>query len=128
MQRTYWSLFYLAGYVVPSGLLLLLVPDLATRLLQSDQVYDEAPLRLAGLVLLALGLFIVQMIRHKVEVLYPTTLVVRSVLSVGLLALFVSTGNPFFAVVLAVVLVGVALTGIAYALDRRDLASRPALA
>lgn len=128
MHRTYWSLYYLAGYAIPSGLMLLLAPDLATRLLQSNVVYDEAPLRLAGLALLALGMFVVQMIRHRVEVLYSTTLAVRSVLSVALLALFVSTGNPFFAVVLAIVLVGFVLTGIAYTLDRRDLAARPALA
>ena len=49
-------------------------------------------------------------------------------LSFGLLYLFVSTGNPFFAVVLAVVLIGVALTGTCYLLDRRDAAARPALA
>jgi uncharacterized protein YjeT (DUF2065 family) len=121
MRRTHLSLFYLAGYVVPSGLLLLLAPTFVSTLLLSNQVYDEAPMRLAGLVLLALGVFVVQLIRHHVEVMYTTTLVVRSILSVGLAWLALTTGNPFFAVVLAVVLFGVALTGISYLLDRRDL-------
>jgi len=128
MRRTHLSLYYLAGYVVPSGVLLLLVPTFVTRLLLSNQVYDEAPLRLAGLVLVALGVFVIQLIRHHVEVMYTTTLVVRSILSLGLLWLAVSTGNPFFAVVLVVVLFGVALTGVSYLLDRRDAMATSAAA
>jgi uncharacterized protein YjeT (DUF2065 family) len=123
MRRTHLSLYYLAGYILPSGILLLFAPTFVTGLLLSNQVYDEAPLRLAGLVLIALGVFIVQLIRHHVEVMYATTLVVRSILSLGLLALTISTGNPFFAVVLAVVLFGVLLTGVSYVLDRRDAAA-----
>jgi len=123
MRRTHLSLYYLAGYVIPSGLLLLFAPTFATRLLQSNHTYEEAALRLAGLVLIALGILIVQIIRHHVEVLYTTTLVVRSILSFGLLALFVTTGDPFFAVVLLVVLIGVALTGTSYLLDRREAAA-----
>ena len=120
MRRTHLSLFYLVGYVIPSGLLLLLVPTFATQLLQSNVTYDEPPLRLAGLVLLALGLVLFQIVRHRVEVLYTTTLAVRAVLSFGLLYFFLSTGNPFFAVVLVVVLIGVALTGTSYIVDRRE--------
>jgi uncharacterized protein YjeT (DUF2065 family) len=125
MRRTHLSLFYLAGYLVPAGLLLILVPTFATQLLLSNQTYDEPPLRLAGIVLLALGLIVVQIIRHDVEVLYPTTLGVRGMISLGLLYLLVSTGNPFFGVVLVVVLIGVALTGTSYLLDRRDVAGPP---
>jgi uncharacterized protein YjeT (DUF2065 family) len=119
MRRTHLSLYYLAGYLVPAGALLLFVPDFATKLLLSNRDYDDAPFRLAGLVLLALGIVIVQIIRHRVEALYATTLAVRAVISAGLLWLFVMTGDPFFAVVLVVVLIGVALTGTSYILDRR---------
>ena len=80
--------------------------------------------------LLALGIFIVQVVRHYVEVLYATTLIVRSMLSVGLaLVLFVSTGDPFFGVVL--------LSGpdrcrlervVSYLLDRRDAMAQGATA
>lgn len=128
MRRTHLSLHYLAGYVLPAGLLLLFVPAFATTLLLSNQTYDDAPLRLAGLVLIALGILIVQIIRHRVEGLYTTTLVVRSILSLGLLWLFVSTGNPFFGVVLIVVLIGVVFTGGSYLVDRREAGSRPAVA
>jgi uncharacterized protein YjeT (DUF2065 family) len=128
MRRTRLSLFYLAGYVLPSGVLLLVAPTFVSQLLLSNQVYDEPAMRLAGLVLLALGVFVVQLIRLHVEVMYTTTLIVRSILSLGLLWLAVSTGNPFFAVVLAVVLFGVALTGVSYLLDRREAEMAPATA
>jgi uncharacterized protein YjeT (DUF2065 family) len=111
MRRTYLSLYYLVGYLFPAGLLLLLAPTFATGLLLSNQTYDEPPLRLAGLVLIALGILVAQIIRHRVEVMYTTTLIVRGMLSLGLFALFVTTGNPFFGVVLVIVLIGVALTG-----------------
>jgi uncharacterized protein YjeT (DUF2065 family) len=128
MRRTHLSLYYLVGYLFPAGLLLFLVPTAATTLLLSNQTYDEPPLRLAGLVLIALGILIAQIIRHDVEVLYLTTVAVRSVLSFGLLGMFIATGNPFFAVVLVVVLIGVALTGASYLLDRREDAAVSAIA
>jgi len=119
VRRTHLSLYYLAGYLLPAGLLLLIAPTFATKLLLSNQTYEEPPLRLAGLLLVALGILIVQIIRHRVEILYTTTLVVRSVISLGLFSLLVSTGNPFFGVVLLIVLVGIALTGMSYLVDRR---------
>ena len=128
MRRTHLSLYYLIGYVVPSGLLLFFAPAFTTQLLFSNQVYSEPALRLAGLVLLALGIFVIRLVRLHVEVMYTTTLIVRSLLSVGLLYLFASTGNPFFAIVLATVLFGVALTGTSYLLDRRDAMARLATA
>jgi uncharacterized protein YjeT (DUF2065 family) len=124
MRRTHLSLYYLAGYVLPAGVLLVFVPTFATTLLLSNVTYDEPPLRLAGLVLIALGILIVKIIRHSVEALYTTTLAVRSVLSLGLLALLITTGNPFFGVVLIVVLIGVALTGASYLVDRREASAQ----
>ena len=51
--------------------------------------------------------------------LYSTTLVARALISATLLWLFLLTGDPFFGVILLLVLVGVALTGTSYWLDRR---------
>lgn len=124
MRRTNLSLYYLAGYLVPAGLLLLLVPEWATKLLLSNKTYDYAPFHLAGVLLLVIGILIVQIIRHKLEMLYSTTLVARALISATLLWLFLATGDPFFAVVLVIVLIGVALTGTSYWLDRRS-AVRP---
>ena len=122
MRRTNLSLYYLAGYLVPAGLLLLLVPEWATKLLLSNRTYDYAPFRLVGVLLLVIGILIVQIIRHRLAVLYPVTLIARALIGATLLWLLVSTGDPFFGVILVVVLIGVGLTGYSYLLDRRDAA------
>jgi hypothetical protein len=119
VRRTNLSLYYLAGYLVPAGLLLLFVPEFATKLLLSNRTYDYAPFHLAGVLLLVIGILIIQIIRHRLEQLYATTLVARALISATLLWLFLSTGDPFFAVVLVIVLIGVALTGASYYLDRQ---------
>jgi hypothetical protein len=126
VRRTNLSLYYLAGYLVPAGILLLFVPEWATKLLLSNRTYDYAPFHLAGVLLLVIGILIIQIIRHKLEMLYSTTLVARVLISATLLWLYLSTGDPFFAVILVVVLIGVALTGVSYWLDRKSAAASPA--
>ena len=120
MNRTNLSLYYLAGYLLPAGALLLFVPEWATKLLLSNHTYDYAPFRLVGVLLFVIGILIVQIIRHRLEMLYTTTLLARALISATLLWLFIATGDPFFAVILVVVLIGVALTGASYLLDRRS--------
>jgi hypothetical protein len=120
MRRTNLSLYYLAGYLIPAGLLLLFVPEFATKLLLSNRTYDYAPFHLAGVLLLVIGILIVQTIRHRLSQLYTTTLVARALISATLLWLFLTSGDPFFAVVLVIVLIGVALTGVSYLMDRRE--------
>ena len=120
MKRTHLSLYYLAGYLLPAGALLLFVPEWATKLLLSNHTYEYAPFRLAGVLLVVIGILIVQIIRHRLEMLYTTTLVARALIGATLLWLFVSTGDPFFAVILVVVLIGMALTATSYILDRRS--------
>jgi hypothetical protein len=119
VKRTHLSLYYLAGYLLPAGTLLLLVPDFATKLLLSNRTYDDAPFRLAGILLIGLGILVVQIIRYRLEMLYPTTVLVRLLISATLIGLYVRTADPFFLVVLAVVVIGIVLTGSSYLLDRR---------
>jgi uncharacterized protein YjeT (DUF2065 family) len=120
MRRTNLSLYYLAGYLLPAGLLLLFVPEFATKLLLSNTTYNYAPFRLAGVLLIVVGILIVQIIRYRLTMLYTTTLLARAAISLTLAWLFVTTGDPFFLVILVVVLIGVALTGVSYILDRRE--------
>jgi uncharacterized protein YjeT (DUF2065 family) len=119
MRRTHLSLFYLAGYLLPAGLLLLLVPEFARKLLLSNRDYDDAPFRLVGVLLMVLVIIVVQIIRHRLEVLYTTTVVARVLISLTLIAIYVETSDPFFLVVLAIVLVGIVLTALSHAADRR---------
>jgi hypothetical protein len=119
MNWTRISLFYLAGYLIPAGLFLIFVPDLALRLLLSNGSYGDIFPRLTGVLLLALGMLIAQIIRLRLEKLYTTTLAVRAVISVGLVGLYLHSGDPFFLVILGVVMLGVCLTSWGYLTDRK---------
>ena len=119
MTRTRLSLFYLAGYLAFAGLALLLVPGFALQLLFSNGDYGETFPRLAGMLLLGLAALISQIIRYRLEVLYPITLLVRLFFLAVLAYMFLASSDPFFAVVFGIVLLGVLLTGYSYLTERR---------
>jgi uncharacterized protein YjeT (DUF2065 family) len=120
MRRTRLSLFYLAGYLLPTGLLLLAAPQQTLRLLLSNGNYGDVLPRVVGLLLVAIGIIVVQIIRQRVEALYPTTLAVRILLIAGFLGLYRYTADPLFLVITGVVGLGFILTGTSYVLDRRE--------
>lgn len=120
MTRTRLSLFYLAGYLTVAGLALLLVPSFALDLLLSNGSYGDVFPRVAGMLLLGLAALVTQIIRHRIEVLYPTTLVIRLFFLVVFAYLFVSTSDPFFLVVFGIVALGVVFTGYSYLTERRS--------
>ena len=118
MNRTRLSLYYLAGYLTFAGLALLLVPTFALKLLLSNGDYGDVFPRVAGMLLLGLAILISQIIRHRVEVLYPTTLVVRVFFLVVFAYLYLTSSDPFFLVVFGIVALGVILTGYSYLTER----------
>jgi hypothetical protein len=113
------SLFYLATYLFVTGIGLLFIPQLSLRLLFATGHYENAFVQFTGAFMIALSIVVTQIIRHSVEVLYPTTLIVRSFFIVVIVALYFQTFDPLFLVVLAVVSFGVALTAFAFILDLR---------
>ena len=101
-----------------AGLALLLVPTFALKLLLSNGDYGEVFPRVAGMLLVGLAILITQIIRHRVEVLYPTTLVVRVFFLVVFASLYLTSSDPFFLVVFGIVALGVILTGYSYLTER----------
>jgi len=124
MERTRLSLYCLAGYLIAGGLALLLAPQATLKLLLSNGHYGDAFPRLAGMLASGLGMNIAGIIRARTQALYPATLLVRLYFVVCLLSLYVINADPFFLVVLGVVLVGVVLTLTAYLVDRARGANR----
>jgi hypothetical protein len=119
LPRTHLSLYYLAGYLIPVGLALMVAPQTSMALLFSNQQYHSAFPRLAGVLLLSLGIIVAQVIRLKLDKLYPVTLLVRSIIAPWLLWIYIESGNPLFLMMLAVVAFGLVLTGTCYLLDRK---------
>ena len=125
MRRTHLSLYYLAGYLIPAGIALIAVPEFALRLLLSNGDYGDVLPRLLGVVLLALGIIVLQIIRLHADVLYSTTLIARAFILAVLLGLYLYARDPLFLTLLGIVGLGFILTGASYLLDRQSR-SRPA--
>ena len=117
-SRFAWaSLFYVAGYLLCGGTVLMAAPEAALQALGSTVEYGMVLPRAVGLMMIGLGLIVVQVIRHGVHVLYPTTVLVRCVLLAGLAWLYYLSRDPFFLSILAIVGTGVVLTSTALAAD-----------
>jgi len=123
MRRTYLSLYYLIGYLIPAGLALFVAPTFTLKLLLSNGSYGEVMPRVLGLVLVALGIVVVQIVRLQAQRLYSATLAARSVILVGLFLLYQSSGDPLFLSLLLIVGLGFVVTAVSYTLDRRERSS-----
>jgi hypothetical protein len=124
-MRTRLSLWYVAGYLVLSGVLLLVEPRAALRWMLSNTDYGDVMPRWVAMMSLGLGTLIAQAVRHRVEVLYPLGLVMPAAMGVGLVGLYVKSADPLFLTLLAVVGLGVAITGASLLLDRAEQRARP---
>jgi uncharacterized protein YjeT (DUF2065 family) len=122
MKRTHMSLYYLIGYLIPGGLGLLAFPQLTLKLFFSNTDYGDVLPRLVGMLMLVLGIFVLQAVRHRLEVLYTTALVVRSGMLPIMLGLYFYSGDPLFITLFVVIAIGVVLTGTSFWLDRRGKA------
>jgi hypothetical protein len=119
MHRTRRSLFFLAGYLIPTGIGFMLVPELMLKVLLSNGEYGDIFPRFVGVCLLGLGLIVVQVIRHSSEELYGTTLAVRGVILPWMLYLYLRSDDPLFVLIAGVVGTGLVFTTGSYLKDRR---------
>src|ERR1700733_9804208 len=121
-DRTRLSLFYPAWYLTGSGLSMLLSPEWTLRMLGSTGHYEPWFVRMSGLYVVGLAVFVVLTIRHRLTVLYPAIIGVRVFFCAAYVAFFVMTGDPFFLAVLAVVGAGLVASSVSFGLDRRAMA------
>ena len=123
MTKTRLSLYYLAVYLWGGGVGLLFMPRLSANLLLSNTEYSAVMLQALGMFLVGLGIIVVQIIRLRVSVLYPTTLIARLFFCACLLYFYFTTRNPFFIVLTCIVVLGLLLTGTSYRSERQRTAS-----
>jgi len=119
MQKTRLSLYYVAGYLFPTGILLFLAPQLALKLLFANHEYSDAFVQFSGVMLIALGIVVLAVIRQGNPMLYRTTLLLRAQIWLCTFILYWKTGETLFVVVLAVVGLGMVVTGSLYLTEAR---------
>jgi uncharacterized protein YjeT (DUF2065 family) len=118
VSRARQSLLYPITYLTTTGVGLLVAPTQVVRLMFATGAYDAASLRMAGGLMLALGVLVVQVYRHGLDALYPTLVGVRVLLCAIWLGLYASTRDPFFLAVFCVVAFGFVWTALALRRDR----------
>jgi uncharacterized protein YjeT (DUF2065 family) len=119
MTSTQRSLLYPATYLTGAGLGLLLMPDLSLKLFFSNGHYGDVMPRMAGAAILALGILVIQIIRHRIDVLYPTLVGARVMLCTAWVGLYLYTRDPFFLIVFVMVAVGMIWTAVSLLRERR---------
>jgi uncharacterized protein YjeT (DUF2065 family) len=124
MRKTWLSLHYLAGYLSVGGLAFLLTPQTAAALFQSNGTYNDLMLRLVGLMMLGLAVFVIRIIVTRATEFYRTTLLVRAGFLAGLAVFYVLYEDPMLLVLLAIVGLGFVLTLSSYLLDGRAAEAR----
>ena len=119
MNKTRLSLYYPATYLTIAGVLLLVAPQFSMRLLFSNGDYGDVFPRVAGMMILGLGLIVIQVIRLQQEQLYSTLWAIRLLFCIGWLGFYFYTRDPYFLVLLAIVGVGFIWTGVNLMQERR---------
>lgn len=116
-MRTRICLWYVVGYLVITGGALLVAPKAGLQLMLSTVDYGEVMPRWVGMMSLALGALIGQTVRHRLKVLYPLGFFMPAAMLIGFVGLYQQSEDPLFLTVVAVVGVGVVLTGASLLLD-----------
>jgi len=112
---TYW---YLAGYLLFGGIGLAFVPQETLWLFLSNGDYGDIMPRVAGMFMILLGGMIASMSARRDFTYYTRSIQLRLFAVAFLLFLLVRSGDPLFAVLTVVVLIGL-LPSIAAALRER---------
>lgn len=123
MQKTRRSLWFLTSFLLGSGASFLLLPQLTATLFLSNTIYPDLMLRVIGMFLFAFGIVMLQIVRHRVEVLYLTTVIVRAFIAASLLWFFAITMNPMYLVLASLVILGMVITGYNYLVERKFAAA-----
>ncbi len=117
MEKTRLSLLYLVGYLIPGGIMLLFAPHFSMKLLLSNGDYGDVLPRATGMLLIGIGILIVQIVRLRLKAIYTTTLIVRGFFFACLVGFYIISKDPFFLVLLALLVFGIILTTASYVLD-----------
>jgi hypothetical protein len=111
------SLYYPMAYLLVAGAGLMVAPGMTLHIFFARGDYGPVFPRLAGVLIVGLGIIVMQVVRRSVSELYATLAWVRVFFCACWAALFAWTGDPFFAFLLGVVGFGAALTFVARRVD-----------
>jgi hypothetical protein len=98
-----------------------LAPQTALRLMMASRHYDNLFVQFAGVMIIGLSIMAMSVIRYGSQPLYRATLVARIPMWLIILAMYFQTRERALLIVLAVLGLGVAITGSCYASERNTI-------
>ena len=117
--RTRRSLFYVVGYLIATGIALMIAPRPTLNLLFSNGNYGEVMPRVVGAFMVGLGSVVVQIVRLRLHQLYVTTMLVRLGFLVWCGYLYFISDDPLFLTMSVVISGGLLLTFLSFVSDRK---------
>ena len=123
MPKTRRSLFYLASYLLITGLALIFAPAAFIKLLFANHEYPGAFVQFSGVLMIGLAAVVINVIKYGNKVFYRATLIARIPMWILTLGLYLYTRETFFIVVLCVLGLGIVITGTCYLSERGNAAS-----
>jgi uncharacterized protein YjeT (DUF2065 family) len=119
-RRTRLCIWYVAGYLVLSGLALLFAPRAALTAMLSNADYGIVMPRWVGMLSVAMGTLVGQIVCQHVVVLYPLSFFMPAAMLVGFVGMYFQSANPLFLTVAAVVGAGVVATGVSMLAEKAN--------
>lgn len=113
------SLIYPASVLFLAGIGLFAAPHRVLPLLGSPLGFDLLGFQLAGMFMVVLSIFVAQTVRHAWSAMYVWTVYLRLGMATCFAWLFIRTEDPVFIVLIGILSVGIALTLVGIAIDRR---------
>jgi uncharacterized protein YjeT (DUF2065 family) len=123
-MRVRLCIWYVAGYLVLSGLALLVSPRVALAAMLSNTDYGSVMPRWVGMLSVAMGTLVGQIVRLRIAALYPLSFFMPAAMLTGFVGLYLQSDNPLFLAVSAVVGIGVLATGTSMLFEGTGAAAR----
>ena len=89
--RVRLCIWYVAGYLVLSGLALLIAPQAALAAMLSNADYGVVMPRWVGMLSVAMGTLIVQVVRQRVVALYPLSFFMPAAMLIGFIGMYLQS-------------------------------------
>jgi hypothetical protein len=122
-RRVRLCIWYVAGYLVFSGLALLIAPHSTLAAMLSNTDYGNVMPRWVGMLSVALGTLVGQIVRLRIAPLYPLSFFMPAAMLVGFVGLYLQSADRLYLVVSAVVGIGVLATGMSMLFERASAAA-----
>jgi hypothetical protein len=121
MARTRRSLYYLAAYLLLTGLAFIFAPQTTLKLLLANHEYKDLFVQFTGVMMVGLSIVVMNVIRYGSKPFYRATLIARVPMWFLILWMYFRSREQAMLIVLGVLGLGIVITGSCYLSERNQV-------